>query len=148
MSSNVTVKSYTKERQKEILDGLISSMQKIGAVVEGDAKRNATHAKDSGQHPAVQTGRLRASISYNWSRSGMDRGKVESPAESGDGVSQPTEDIAVNIGTNVNYANIIELGNSRQPPYPFLFPAVESNRDKIIEILKKSGGKGIAITGG
>ncbi len=146
--ANVTVKSYRKERQKEILDGLMASMQQIGIIVGDEAKINATHAKDSGEHPAVQTGRLRASISYNWSRSGMERGKVESPAEASDGVSQPTEDIAVNIGTNVQYADIIEKGNSRQPPYPFLFPAVEAKRQEIIDLLKKSGGKGTTITEG
>lgn len=144
--TDVTIKSFRKEREKEIIDGLKAVLPKIGALVERDAKQNATHIKDSGQHPAIITGRLRASISYNWSDSGMERGKVESPAKSEDGVSQPTEDLAVNIGTNVEYAKIIELGNSRQPPYPFLFPAVESNRDKIIDVLKKSGAKGVSIS--
>lgn len=146
--TNVTIKSYRKDREKGILNGLMGAMQKIGAAVEGEAKKNASHAKDSDQHPAVQTGRLRGSISYNWARSGMDRGKVESPAEMDDGVSQPTADIAVNIGSNVHYARIIELGSPRQPPYPFLFPAVESKKSEIIELLKKSGGKGIAISPG
>lgn len=143
--ADVTIKSFRKEREKEILDGLKSVLPKIGALIERNAKQNAAYARDSGQHPAVQTGRLRSSISYNWSNSGMERGKVESPAKPGDGVSQPTEDLAVNIGTNVNYANIIEKGNSRQPPYPFLFPAVEANRGKIIAILKKSGAKGVSF---
>ena len=141
--ADVEIKSYRKEREKEIIDRLKATLPKIGALVEREAKQNATHAKDSGQHPAIQSGRLRASISYNWSGSGMGRGKVESPAEANDGVSQPTEDLTVNIGTNVEYANIIEHGNSHQPPYPFLFPAVEANREKIIDILKSSGAKGV-----
>jgi len=141
----VTIKSYRREREKEILDGLLAAMQKVGAIVEREAKINATHAKGSGQHPETQTGRLGASISYNWSNSGMTRGKVESPAKPSDGVSQPTEDMAVNIGTNVEYAKIIEHGNTRQPPYPFLFPAVESTRGRIIDILKKSGAREVSI---
>lgn len=143
--ANVTIKSYRKEREKEIIDGLMATMPKVGAIVERSAKQNANYARDSGQHPAVQTGRLKSSISYNWSKSGMERGKVEAPAKTSDGVSQPAEDIAVNIGTNVEYAKIIEFGNSRQPPYPFLFPAVEANRHKIIELLKKSGAKRVSI---
>lgn len=142
---NVTIKSYRKECEKGIMDGLMAAMQKIGAAVEGEAKKNASHAKDSDQHPAVQTGRLRGSISYNWSKSGMDRGKVESPAKASDGVSQPTEDCAVNIGTNVEYANRLEFGSPRQPPYPFLFPALEAKKSEIIELLKKSGGKEISL---
>jgi hypothetical protein len=31
---------------------------------------------------------------------------------------------------------IQELGSVRQPPYPWLFPAVESEKPKIIEALK------------
>lgn len=60
----------------------------------------------------VDTGRLRASISTNWTGSGKNRGDVESKAKAEDGVGQPQESLdtfkAV-IGTNVEYAPHVEF---------------------------------------
>ena len=121
--TNVTVKSYRKEREAEIINGLQSAMEKVGAIVERDAKINVS--KSPPEHPQVQTGRLRSSIIHQVTGGG--------------------NEITTEIGTNVAYSKHLEFGTVNHPPYPFLFPAVESNRDKIIELLKKSGGKGISI---
>ena len=138
---NIIVKSHRKKIEGDITDSLIKKMEKVGQVVERQAKINASHGSDSSEHPRIQSGRLRASISHNWTSSNKPRGDVESEAKSGDGVSNPGGDnqkiIAV-VGTNVEYAMAIELGppNGRHPPYPYLFPAVESSKGKIIDILK------------
>ena len=108
--SSVTIKSYRKERQAEILDGLQKGLEKVGLIVERQAKINVSQSPP--KHPQVQTGRGRASITH----------------EVGNG--------EVVIGTNVYYMKIQELGSVRHPPYAWLFPAVELKKPEIIEALK------------
>ena len=110
----VTIKSYRKEREKEIIDGLQKSMERVGALVERQAKENVT--KTGSEHPQVQTGRLRSSIIHQ--------------------VTSEGNEIVAEIGTNVEYGKYLEFGTSRMPPYPWLFPAVEMKRPEIIEALK------------
>src|SRR3972149_4147846 len=98
--TEVTIRSYRKERESEILSGLQKSLEKVGALVEREAKINVTQTPPS--HPQVQTGRLRASIIHE------------------------TDKDSVSIGTNVVYSKWLEFGTSKMPPYPWLFPAVES----------------------
>ena len=112
--TNVTIKSYRKEREKEIIDGLEKSMEKVGAIVERQAKINVS--KSPPEHPQVQTGRLRSSIIHQITTEG--------------------NSIVAEIGTNVVYSKYLEFGTSKHSPYPWLFPAVEMQRGKIIETLK------------
>jgi HK97 gp10 family phage protein len=107
--ADVTIKSYRKEREKEILDSLQKGLEKAGLIVERQAKINVSQSTG---HPQVVTGRLRSSITHN-----------VSPGE-------------VEIGSNVEYSKYLEFGTSKMPPYPFLFPAVESSKSQIIEALK------------
>lgn len=60
----------------------------------------------------VDTGRLRNSITFY------------------------TEDNAVHIGTNVEYAQFVEEGTSKQKPKPYLKPAVENHLDQYRQILE------------
>ncbi len=108
--SSVTIKSYRKEREKEILEGLQKGLEKVGLIVERQAKINVSQSPPS--HPQVQTGRLRSSITH----------------EVGEG--------EVVIGTNVVYGKYLEFGTSKMPNYPWLFPAVELKKPEIIEALK------------
>ena len=108
--ADVTIRSYRKERQAEIISNLQKGLEKVGLIVERQAKINVTQSPP--KHPRVQTGRLRASITHN-----VNPGEVE-------------------IGTNVVYGKYLEFGTSRMPPYPWLFPAVESEKLEIIEALK------------
>ena len=108
-SSSVTIKSYRKERQAEILDGLQKGLEKARLIVERQAKINVSQ---SSGHPQVQTGRLRSSITHE------------------------TDSDSVTIGTNVKYGAYLEHGTSRMPPYAWLFPAVELKKPEIIEALK------------
>jgi len=110
MGESVTVKSYRKEREKEILDGLQKGLEKVGRIVERQAGENVK--KTGNEHPQIKTGNLLGSITH----------------EVGDG--------EVVIGTNVKYGKYLEHGTSRMPPYPWLFPAVELKRDEIIKALK------------
>lgn len=103
----MSYKSYKDERQKEIIDKLTKNMAKAAFTVEGEAKSLCP----------VDTGRLRASIAS----------RVE------------TEDAKIVgiIGTNVEYARDVEFGNFRQSPQPFLYPALESKKGEIAELLKE-----------
>ncbi|MFA5037988.1 MAG: HK97 gp10 family phage protein [Candidatus Izemoplasmatales bacterium] len=107
--ADVTIKSYRKEREKEILDSLQKGLEKAGLIVERQAKINVSQSTG---HPKVQTGRLRASITHN-----VNPGEVE-------------------IGTNVYYGKYLEHGTVNHPPYAWLFPAVELKKPEIIEALK------------
>ena len=112
-SSSVTIKSYRKEREKEILDGLQKGLEKVGLIVERQAKINVTSPMPSGKsHSYVDTNRLANSVSHE-----VGQGEVV-------------------IGSNVKYGKYLEHGTSRMPTYPWLFPAVESEKSKIIEALK------------
>ena len=137
--AEVTIKSYRKAREAEIMGRLEKSMEKVGAIVEKRAKQNVIIQEN--KSPWKKTGELASNIGHEV--------KVEGNS------------ISVTIGNwqgmpvqkYVRYARALELGHiqhpgqfvsaigkrlvaSDVPPYPFLFPAVEMNRDKIVEILK------------
>jgi hypothetical protein len=107
--ADVTIRSFRKEREKEIIDGLQKGLEKAGLIVERQAKLNTGGTTN---HPYRKSGRLVGSITHN-----------VSPGE-------------VEIGTNVYYGKYLEFGTSHHPPYPWLFPAVELKKPEIIEALK------------
>ena len=95
---------------KEIQEEFRKVVLQTAYVVEGDAK----------QMCPVDTGRLRGSLSVNWSNSGLTKGKTQSPATSEDGVAQPgfgTGQFLAAVGTNVEYAEYVENR------HPFLWTA-------------------------
>jgi len=109
---SVTIKSYRKEREAEILSGLQKSLEKVGLIVERQAKIN-TGGKTN--HPYRQLGGLVNSIIHI------------------------VEGNSVLIGSTINdppYPTYLEFGTSHHPPYPWLFPAVELKKPEIIEALK------------
>ena len=110
MSESITVKSYRKEREKEILDNLQKGLEKVGRIVERQAGENVS--KTGNEHPQIKTGELLGSITHE------------------------VGDSEVVIGTNVKHGKYLEHGTSRMPPYPWLFPAVELKKPEIIEALK------------
>ena len=118
---SIIVKSYRKEREKEITDSLRMGMEKAVLIVENQAKRNVS--KTGMEHPQVQTGELRSSINSNVKESG--------------------NEIIGEVGTNVKHGKYLELGTYKMPPYSWLFPALEMKKDDIVQALK---GRSIIIT--
>jgi HK97 gp10 family phage protein len=112
--ASVTIKSYRPQVEKKLVDTIFRNMEKVGALVERQAKINVT--KSPPEHPQVQTGRLRSSIMH-WVYA-IDKNTV-----------------GVSIGTNVYYGKYLEFGTSKHSPYPWLFPAVEMSKDKITKII-------------
>ncbi len=105
--TSVKITSYREIRLKEISAQLKQNMTKCCLLVERDAKTNAP----------VDTGRLRSSIT--------NRLEVEE------------KKLVGIVGTRVEYASYQEFGTHKMPAQPFLFPALESNKERIRELLKQ-----------
>jgi len=128
------IKKWTKEKTEEVKAILL----KTGFKVETSAKEMAP----------VLTGRLRGSISVNWSGSGLGEGKVKNPAKKGDGVDEPPgpKGLVVAVGSNVKYARRREHGfvgkdklgrRYNESGKPYLYPAFFMHEGDIEKALKK-----------
>ena len=107
----------------EILDALGEQLGQaliaIGMTAESNAKQEITKAvydTPESKSGYVRTGRLRNSISY-----GVD-----------------TDEPAVYIGSNVEYAPYVELGTSKMRARPFLKPAVENYAGEYKDLLEQA----------
>ena len=111
----------------------------------------------------IKDGRLVGSITWATQSGGSN---TRPPASPGDGVSTPTNDYTLHVGTNVEYAEVVEYGGSRtyiiepkekkalywkgaahpvkrvvhppNPAFPFLRPAFDDNRKEIAEIFAEA----------
>jgi len=86
-------------------------LKEVGFKVEGDGKKGCP----------VDTGRLRSSLSTNWSGNKRPYGRVGTKAFANDGVKRPPgpDGLTVVVGTNVPYAFIQEFGYwPSDMPYP------------------------------
>ena len=125
---SVTVKSYRPQVEARIMGNLEKGLSNAGMIVAKQAKKNVTAPLPSGkQHPRYKdTNHLAASI-----------------ASDNDGVfriEKTSTEIAVVVGTKLPYGAHLEFGTVNMPPYPWLFPATESEKPKIIEAIKAGGG--------
>lgn len=131
MKTDITVKSYKKERESELLEGLYASMTNVGALVMNQAKKNVWSPLPSGKtHPYYKDKNILASnIIY----------RVESTRGS----------LMVAIGTNTKYGKYLEFGTIKMPAYPWLFPAVEMSRNEIKKaLIAKTFAAGLQTTVG
>ena len=146
MSDKVTIK--VEGIEKAIKDLKRYQVVKKGAVkiaLKESGLKVETAAKEM---CVVDTGRLRGSISTNWSGSGKPRGQTKSPAKADDGVGQPIGEPGMNVavGSNVKYARRIEHGfvgkdslgrNYNQKGQPYLFPAYFMHEGEAIKRIGK-----------
>jgi len=155
---STAVKWFGSEVTKKMRAREYEALNKAGALLERDIKLSMkkgsyrkynlikpkrTHwSSVPGESPAVDIGRLRASITYR-----VSDGKGTSPTGKGaqpdDGVKTPKEGFFGHptcvVGTNVKYGRYLELGTPRIKPRPFLRPALERNRDKILKLFNFKG---------
>jgi len=115
----------------------------VGLQLERDIKQSISGPgpAPAGSPPGVDTGRLRASISTNWSGSAMSRGNVGAQADISDGVGKPEEKnglFRVVVGTNVEYAPWLEYGTRRMSARPFIRPAFDALRIRIAKMITES----------
>lgn len=110
--------------------------------VKGKKKDIIHVASAPGQPPAVDTGRLRASISTNWSGSILWRGKTGPQAEQTDGIGRPTkkqEKFTVVVGSNVAYAPFLEFGTRKMAARPYMRPAFDRIKNRIARMIASEG---------
>lgn len=115
----VTLTSNKDEILEALGEQLGKAMIAIGMTAESNAKQEITKAvydTPESKSGYVRTGRLRNSITY-----GVD-----------------TEEPAVYIGSNVEYAPYVELGTSKMTARPFLKPAVENYGEQYKELLQQA----------
>lgn len=115
----VTLTSNKDEILEALGEQLGQAMIAIGMTAESNAKQEITKAvydTPESKSGYVRTGRLRNSISY-----GVD-----------------TDEPAVYIGSNVEYAPYVELGTSKMRARPFLKPAVENYGEQYKDLLQQA----------
>ena len=110
------IEAKVKKNNKTVKNNIEQALVNSALIVERDAKINTP----------VDTGRLQQSITHK---------------DDGFGSNNP----AVEIGTNVDYAAFVEFGTSRQSAKPFLFPAYNSNKQKILKEIAKAFKKGVGL---
>ena len=115
----VTLTSNKDEILEALGEQLGQAMIAIGMAAESNAKQEITKAvydTPESKSGYVRTGRLRNSISY-----GVD-----------------TDEPAVYIGSNVEYAPYVELGTSKMRARPYLKPAVENYAGEYKDLLEQA----------
>lgn len=88
--------------------------------------------------PAVDTGRLRASISFI---TPTDKGGSGQPkpanAQAGDELTGTAEQNTVVVGSNVSYSEFVHNGTSKMAGRPFLREGIDKTKDKMQEQAEK-----------
>jgi len=106
----MTYKWYGDKAEKEVKSVMEIGLRDMAADVVKQAKENANQSPPG--HPQVQTGTLRRAITMDIVK---DAGKVIAKVGIMKGISEGDEAL--------EYAEELELGNDRHPPYPYLYPA-------------------------
>lgn len=97
----------------------------VGITAENNAKREITHAvydQPESKSGYVRTGRLRNSLTHE----------------------VVTDENAVYIGTNVEYAAFVEMGTQKMSARPYLRPAITNHTEEYKDLVEKaltSGGQ-------
>jgi HK97 gp10 family phage protein len=150
MSDTVTAKLVGVE-------DLLSNIKKLAiasptAVMKGVLRVAMKVERDAKGGVPVDTGRLRASLSTNWTGSGKASGDVDTKAKAGDGIGQPPErpdTFTAVTGTNVEYAAKVEFDEKAThevggPHY--LYSAYFRNEDNVQKEIASELGKEMAKT--
>lgn len=91
-----------------------------------------------GVDPAVDTGRLRASISFiTASGEKGDGGYIAPNSKQNDKVSGEAPENAVVVGSNVEYAEFVHNGTSKMAGRPFLREGIEQTKDDMQRQVEK-----------
>ena len=126
--SFVTVKSYRDEIEGKLTTKLEDAMNRIGVLVQSQASKNIK--ENQAKSPWRKTGQVASSVI---NQTVIENNKITAEIGIPQGETHKDSKTAVD-----KIGKWLELGtpNGRQPPYPWLFPAVESNRQNIINLLK------------
>lgn len=88
--------------------------------------------------PAVDTGRLRASISFITPTQKGDSGQPKpANAQAGDELTGTAEQNTVVVGSNVEYSEYVHNGTSKMAGRPFLREGIDKTKDQMQEQAEK-----------
>ena len=88
--------------------------------------------------PAVDTGRLRASISFITPTDKGGSGQLKpANAQAGDELTGTAEKNSVVVGSNVEYAEKVHNGDSKMEGRPFLREGIDKTKDQMQEQVEK-----------
>ena len=106
----MTYRWYGEQAKKMITDKVVKGLTGMAADGVKLAKANASQPKGSDRHPQRQTGTLVRAITLDIDmRALVAKIGIMKGSEGGDEA--------------LVYAEMLELGTSRHPPYPYLYPA-------------------------
>ena len=148
MADKVTVKVtgiaeavQNLKRYQSIKTEAVKTALKRGALnVERAAKEIIT------EKGAVDTGRLRASITVNWAGSPSPRASIKNPSRAkknpsrpDDGAGKPTgpKELVFVVGSNMTYAPVIEHGSKKMPARSYLYSAYFMYEGQIVKDIGK-----------
>lgn len=128
----ITIKDYSEDVLNELEDAVKVALKVCGETAETYAKKACP----------VDTGLLKNSITY--ALAGEKPAVSSYKANKGDGSGSysgtaPNDEngkYTVYLGTNVEYAEIVELGKG-QTAQPYIAPALKDHEDKYRQIIKK-----------
>lgn len=101
------------------------SAYELGLVVEGQAKMLCP----------VDTGRLKGSIT---TAGYHQRTTTQAPATFQDSIDPPRDDNEVLVGTAVAYGTHMEFGTIKTDAQPFLRPALDLARGKVVSVVRRN----------
>lgn len=140
MSEGMRFTIRIENNSKIVLDELGEAVERALYAIGVKAVEGSVDAI-SGRYdikPAVDTGRLRASISFitptEKGGSGMMKPKN---AEAGDELDGKAEQDTVVVGSNVEYAEYVHNGDSKMAGRPFLREGIDKTKDKMQEQVEK-----------
>ena len=124
--SDVTIISHRDEIEGKLTAKLEDAMNKIGVLVQSQASKNIK--ENQAKSPWRKTGQVASSVI---SQTVIENNKITAEIGIPQGKTHKDSKTAVDkIGKH------LELGTIYHPPYAWLMPAVESNRQNIINLLK------------
>ena len=116
MATFKSLKWYGDDVYKKIHNEQKKRVRQAAIFLEGYIKKSfGTSPSQPGEPPGVDTGRLRNSITHE--------------------IEEALWDIIGRVGTNVEYARDLELGNKQIKPRPYLRRAIEENKQELVNIL-------------
>ena len=118
-------------------DELKDAINKILYIMGTEAVAGAVEKITSGADKAVDTGRLRASISFVTADGSTGTGaRAVETSQADDTLSGKAEEKTVYVGSNVSYAFFVHEGTRRMGARPFLRDGIMAKRDSMQEKAK------------
>lgn len=133
---NINASGY-EEAKKEAPKAIDDALYQMGVLAVEGAVRSISGRYTAGNQ-AVDTGRLRASISFiTKDASGASAEPTPPNAEPTDRLSGKGEDGFVIVGTNVSYGEYVHNGTSRMQGRPFLREGIDQKRNEMQKAVER-----------